>query len=391
MGGMIEATVPSCDVRSMINELHIAGYRSVRELRLELKNLNVFTGPNGCGKSNLYQAVLLLAKTASGGFARAIAQEGGMASVVWAGRRNTRSIGSARPQPVRVVLGVQTDSFSYELSCGLPPHTPDDPTAFKLDPEIKDERVWADSPRSKPVTLFQRGPSGTWIRDASGRRVSYSGELFTGEGVLSQLSEPHLYPELSALRTEMSQWRFYHHFGTDKNSVLRTPQIGVRTPILSHDGSDLAAALQTILEIGDSRALLEEVERAFNSAALMIEHPRGRFSISLRMPGLTRPLEAAELSDGTLRYLCLLAALVSPRPPRLLALNEPETSLHPDLLDGLARMIVRASKHSQLWITTHSSRLSELIERYSGQPTVRLELVNGETQIASARETDRDR
>jgi predicted ATPase len=182
---------------------------------------------------------------------------------------------------------------------------------------------------------------------------------------------------------EMVQWRFYHHFRTDRDSPLRRPQIGVRTPVLSHDGSDLVAALQTVIEVGDDVQLREEIARAFNGAELIIENEngKGRFAVLLRMPRLTRPLEATELSDGTLRYLCLLAALMSPRPPALLALNEPETSLHPDLLDGLAKMIVLASKNAQLWVTTHSLRLAELIERYSGEPSIKLELVNGETRV----------
>jgi predicted ATPase len=387
-----------------ITVLSIAGYRSVRDLSIPLKALNVLTGPNGCGKSNLYNAVFLLAKTASGGFAKSIADEGGMGSVVWAGQRETRSQSSAKTKPVRVVLGVKTDQFGYELSCGLPPYNPADccyydprgyskPRAFVLDPEVKGERVWIEDGRSKPVTFFKRDNSGTWVLDTSGRRVSYSGELSTAEGILSQLREPHLYPELSALAVEMNQWRFYHHFPTDRESPIRRPQVGVRTPVLSHDGTDLAAALQTILEIGDGEGLLEEVARAFNGADLIIDYPKPLppnappelrkegFSIFLKNPGLSRLLTAAELSDGTLRYLCLLAALMSPRPPKLLALNEPETSLHPDLLDGLARMIVRASNYSQMWITTHSTKLAELIEEHSGEPAIRLELVNGETKV----------
>jgi predicted ATPase len=364
-----------------IHELRVAGYRSIRELRVPLKNLNVLTGPNGCGKSNLYNSVFLLAKTASGGFARVIAEEGGMGSVVWAGERMRR-------EPVRVTLGVKTEEYCYEFSCGLPASG----GAFSLDPEVKQERVWLEDERGKRVTMFQRGPSGTWIRDNAGRKVPYSGELLVSEGVLWQLREPHLYPELSALRMEMNRWRFYHHFRTDKDSPLRRPQIGVRTPILSHDGSDLAAALQTILEIGDGDQLFSAIARAFNGAEPIIQIEQGRFSIALQMPGLKRPLEANELSDGTLRYLCLLAALLSPRPPALLALNEPETSLHPDLLDGLAQMIVRASRDSQLWVTTHSPRLAELIEKHSGQPNIKLELVNGETRVVGQKliETDEE-
>ena len=145
--------------------------------------------------------------------------------------------------------------------------------------------------------------------------------------------------------------------------------------------SNLAAALQSILEIGDGELLRDSVARALHGAVLIIESSKAGFSVLLQMPGLTRALEPPELSDGTLRYLCLLAALLSPRPSALLALNEPETSLHPDLLDGLARLITGTSKNSQLWITTHSARLAELIECYSKEPNIKLELVDGETRI----------
>ena len=371
----------------VIKELRVSGYRSVRELRLQLGNVNVLTGPNGCGKSNLYNSVFLLAKVANRDFARVVAEEGGMASLLWAGPRKARSLSSARTEPVRVAIGVRTDKISYKFVCGLPQHERDSPTAFKLDPEVKEEQVWIDSDSRRPVFLLERTSGGTWIRDNTGKRVPYSGELEANASVLCQLREPHRFPELLYLRMQMEQWRFYHHFRTDRDSPLRRPQIGVRTTALSHDGGDLAAALQTIAELGDEAELRDEVERAFPGASLIIDHDKGLFAVQLKMPGLNRPLDATELSDGTLRYLCLMAALMSPRPPTLLALNEPETSLHPDLLNGLARMIVRASKNSQLWITTHSSYLAESIERYSGEQSIKLELSNGETAVVGRRLT----
>lgn len=363
-----------------IREVHVSGYRSVRELRLKLRQINVLIGPNASGKSNLYNSVFLLAKAAAGGFARVIADEGGMNSVVWAGERKGRPSITTRFEPVRMGLGVKTDTFNYDLVCGLPKPSR---SAFDLDPEVKEERVWMESPRGMKVTFFERNSERAWILDRDEKLSDYSGELQPTESVLSQLREPHLYPELSALRAEMSQWRFYHHFRTDHESPLRHPQVGVRTPVLSHDGRDLAAALQTILEVGREEDLRESIRQAFPGASLEIDHDSdsGMFAVLLRMPGLKRTLHARELSDGTLRYLCLMAALLSPRPPALLALNEPETSLHPDLLEPLARQMVNASKNSQLWVVTHSQRLAELVEEHSGEAPIRLELNGGETRV----------
>ncbi|HSK45722.1 MAG TPA: AAA family ATPase [Candidatus Binatia bacterium] len=373
-----------------IREIHVTGYRSVRSLRLHLSQINVLTGANATGKTNLYNSVFLLAKAAQGGFAQVIAEEGGMPSVLWAGARKSRSMGTIRMEGVRMSLGIKTDTFSYELVCGLPKQSSGEKSAFSLDPEVKEERVWLDAPHGLKVTFFERSPKGAWILDNDERLADYSGELLPTESVLSQLREPHLYPELSSLRTEMSRWRFYHHFRTDAESPLRHPQVGVRTPVLAHDGRDLAAALQTINEVGQSQDLHEAIRQAFPGASLEIEHDEdnGMFAVLLRMPGLRRPLRARELSDGTLRYLCLLAALLSPHPPSLLALNEPETSLHPDLLEPLAKQLVNAGRYSQLWVVTHSQRLAELVEKFSGEAPISLELVGGETRVIGQRLAD---
>jgi predicted ATPase len=234
--------------------------------------------------------------------------------------------------------------------------------------------------------LLERENATTWLRDAEGARVTYPIALRDAESVLSQLQDPQRYPVVASLSAELRSWRFYHHFRTDLDSPLRQPQVGIQTPVLSPDGTDLAAALQTIREIGDGEALNEEVERAFPGATLEIDvrDDEARFAVQMAMPGIQRPLRAAELSDGTLRYLCLLAALLSPRPPTFLALNEPETSLHPDLLEPLAHLVARAAKSSQICLTTHAESLAATIARLTRRPAVHLEKVDGETRVVDA-------
>ena len=103
------------------------------------------------------------------------------------------------------------------------------------------------------ISWISKGPSA-WVRDNEGRRVKYPLSMSTSETALSRIREPHLYPELSVLREAMNNWRFYHHFPTDPDAPARNLQPGVNTTVLAHDGSDLAAAIQTIFEIGDYEA-----------------------------------------------------------------------------------------------------------------------------------------
>jgi predicted ATPase len=104
--------------------------------------------------------------------------------------------------------------------------------------------------------------------------------------------------------------------------------------------------------------------------------------------GLLRALKAAELSDGTIRYLLWVAALLTPRPPELLVLNEPETSLHPDLLPALGRLIASAAERSQVFVVTHAPKLITTLEKRKDCNVIRLEKEFGETKIVDADELD---
>jgi predicted ATPase len=122
-----------------------------------------------------------------------------------------------------------------------------------------------------------------------------------------------------------------------------------------------AAAIVTIEEIGNGVAFHEHVARAFDGAKVAVQESQdGRFIVTMKMAGMRRSLSASELSDGTLRYICLLAALLSPRSAPLLVLNEPETSLHPDLLAALVDPIVATAERS-LFVLTHAHAFADAI------------------------------
>jgi predicted ATPase len=371
----------------MLTTLAISNYRSLRNLIVSLRGLNLVTGPNGSGKSSVYRALRLLAETAQGGVIPSLAREGGLQSTLWAGpeklgravkRGEHKLEGTVRKERVNLRLGFAGDDFGYAIDLGLPSPSR---SAFSLDPEIKTECIWA-GPILRPAALLVERRS--WVvrtRKSDGDWDTLSYQLATFDSMMSQLADPRNAPEMLILREQIRSWRFYDHFRTDVDAPARLPQIGTHTPVLSNDGSDLAAALQTIQEIGNPAALNEAVADAFPGSSVSVLNIEGRFEIAMHQHGLLRPLKAAELSDGTLRYLLWIAALLTPRPPGLLVLNEPETSLHPDLLPALARLIAGAAERSQVLVVTHAPKLIGVLEKQAECNCIRLEKEFGETRI----------
>jgi len=371
----------------MINTISIGNYRSLLHLVIPLSNLNVVTGANASGKSNLYKSLRLLAETAQGGVVNALAKEGGLDSTFWAGPENiTKRMksgdvpvqGGPRQNTTRLRLGFSSDDFGYAISLGLP--TPSN-SAFSLDPEIKRECIWAGNSFRPASLLVDRDRALIKVRsDRQWDIVTQHASSF--DSLFSQIADPVRTPEVVSLRDNIRNWRFYDHFRSDVGAPARLPQLGTRTPILHNDGHDLAAALQTIKEIGDAQALSDAISDAFPGATLDIQiQSDGRFAIEFSQYGLLRPLSGLELSDGTLRYLLWVAALLTPRPPPLMVLNEPETSLHPDLLPALARLIIKASKSTQVWVVSHASRLIAALESSSDCNSIGLEKELGQTKV----------
>ena len=348
----------------VVSEMEAEGYRSLRRLRFPADRLSVFQGANGAGKTNLYRALQLMQAAAAGTLARDLASEGGMASVLWAGPRSART-------PARVRLAVTLSPsepapgrFHYAVEIGMKAPVE---AALPLEPRIKEERLSFLGQRRPVMLLDRRGPALT-VTDASGQRSQPELDLMPSETALAAVRDAARYPDLDVVRQTLIDWRFYHDLRTDPASPIRRPCLAIATPTLASDGSDLAAVFATLVYVREDTADLDHaIQDAFPGAELVVPLPQQTASFGMRFPEFPhRVFDAAELSDGTLRYLALMGVLLGYRLPAFIALNEPEASLHPDLLTPLARLIARAAARTQVWLVTHSEALASALADAGG-------------------------
>ncbi|OBI09274.1 ATP-binding protein [Mycobacterium sp. E2462] len=376
----------------MLQTVAIRGYRSLRDVVLPLSQLSVVTGANGAGKSSLYRALRLLADCGRGEVIASLAREGGLQSVLWAGpeqlsgaHRTGKVEGTARTRPVSLEMGFAADDFGYLVDLGLPqaagPPGATEPSVFNRDPAIKREVVFVGQVPRASATLVRRTRNFAETSADSGRGFDeLSRSLPSYRSVLAEYANPRALPELAAVRERLRGWRFYDGFRVDALAPARHPQVGTRTPVLADDGADLAAAVQTVIEAGLDD-LSRAVADAFDGATLSVAINDGLFDLQLRQRGMLRALRASELSDGTLRFLLWATALCSPESPSLMVLNEPETSLHPELVRPLAALIRGAAQRCQVLVVTHSRSLLECLDAESA---IEIELYKewGETRVA---------
>jgi len=199
----------------MLTTLAIANYRSLRDLVMPLGRLNVVTGANGSGKSNLYRALRLLADTAQGGVIGTLSREGGLPSTLWAGpeqfsravRRGQHPVeGLGHREPVNLRLGFASDEYSYAIDLGMPIPVPG--SAFGLDPEIKREVIW-HGPKLRPASIcVDRIGSLLKIRDLQGETLLLYQHLRGWDSMLLQRAEPAQAPERMIVREQIRSWRF---------------------------------------------------------------------------------------------------------------------------------------------------------------------------------------
>lgn len=371
-----------------VRDFSASGYRSLKQIAYPMSQLDVFVGANGVGKSNLYRGLELLRGAAANTLGRDLAREG-LDLAIWAGPR------SHKAPAVRLAVGLEAPGggvYRYEIEVGFPPPGT---AAFELEPQVKSEAL-SHVGATRTVRLLDRSGPSVMARDEAGRPARLDIDILGSETVLGRLEDPSRYPELDAVRRTLLEWRFYHDLRTDADSALRRPCVAAATPTLASDGADLAAVFATLTYIREDTVDLDEaIAAAFPGARLIVDLDGRTASFGLSFPEFPkRVFQASELSDGTLRFLSLAGALMAYRLPPFIALNEPESSLHPDLMEPLARMVVRAAQRTQVWLVTHSERLAEAI-RKSGAGAVRIvtkqagaTIIEGLTLLGTFRDDD---
>jgi len=293
-----------------------------------------------------------------------------MPGTLWAGERK-------KHEPRHIAWEVAHADFHFSLTCGLSPA--DENSCFRTDPDIKSEAIRLGGAKGR-IVAERKGPM-VRNRTSEGSFESFPLPIHSPESMISELRDGNRFPALSVVRNTLAGWRFYHQFRTDPDSPVRRAQVGSWSPVLDHHSANLAAAWQSIAESGFEEALDEAIEDAFPGSNWRAVDESGWFQFQLSRPGLNRWLNADELSDGTLRFLCLVAALLTPKPPSLLVFNEPESSLHPGLLQPLAQMVAKVPMETQIIIVTHSEPLATSIAELCGGKSVRLISHEGETRL----------
>lgn len=315
---------------------------------LELKPLNLFLGPNGSGKSNLIEAINLM-RSAPKELRDVTRKGGGVAEWIWKGKTGEPASVEwvvSHPksfQPIRHVLAFHPVAQSFALD---------------------DERVESSESRQteeKDVYFYYRYQNGQpAVNTASkGKRSLAKETIEPDKSILAQRSDPEVYPELAWLGRNYEKIRIYREWSFGRNAVFREPQkADARNDALEEDFSNLGLFLNRLKTRfpGAKKSILAGLHDLYEGitdfdvlvegGTVQVFFTEGDFSIP-----------ATRLSDGTLRYLCLLAILCNPEPPPLICLEEPELGLHPDILPKVARLMIEASGRTQLMVTTHSDIL----------------------------------
>ena len=356
----------------MIEELEVKGFRSLREVRWKPGRLNVLIGPNGSGKSNLLHALSLLQSAAEGELPREILKLGGIGPLLWDGQASSLSWhllthpldGPLFTYDLKLVQLGSTSSYRVEEE--------------RLTEEDDDLQFHRSLRRSLHKVYINDGEDPTWDVDSE--------DLQEDQPLLFSLGTPFGGRPHHRFRKGLRQWMVYHDMRVDREALIRQAAVARFEKQIAADGQNLIPVLHT-LYTGDrtfKKSLDAAMRAAFGTDYEELVFPPAadqRIQLRLRWRSLKTEQSAANLSDGTLRFLLLIAILANPEPGDLIAIDEPETGLHPNMLPIIAELATEASERTQVILTTHSP---QFLDAFTGEPptTTVAEWVDGETKLS---------
>ncbi|NQT18753.1 MAG: AAA family ATPase [Planctomycetes bacterium] len=337
----------------LIRELRLKNLLSFgpEGLSLPLQDLNIIIGPNGSGKSNLIEAISLL-QAAPTSLATPVREGGGIRDWLWKGK----------PHPIASIVAV-VDYPEGEMQLHHLMSFTETMQRFEL---VK-ERIADGKPGRLGSDFYYRYEDGLPSLRVKGMERSFLGEtLDPQQSILSQRKDPDQYPEITYLGTEYAKIRIYRDWSFGRRTPPRLPQrADQRNDRLEENFENLGLVLNRLRRDAKVKKTildwLTQVYDGIDDYDVSIEG--GTVQVFLHEGGFSIP--ATRLSDGTLRYLCLLAILCDPNPPPLICIEEPELGFHPDVLPGLARLLKEAARRTQLIVTTHSDIL---VDEMTDQP-----------------------
>jgi len=360
--------------KHLIRSIELTNFLSFGESTraLDVRSLNVFIGPNACGKSNLIESIGLLAAT-PGNLAARIREGGGVVDWIWKGASRDRwskiEVVVANPggyMPLRYSFSFGMTGQRFELVDEIVENEHPDSA------EHDDPRFYYRYQFGHPVlnvrTEADEDAESHGSSDGRIRRQLKREELEPNQTVLSQRKDPQQYPEITYLGKQFANMRLFQEWNLGRLTAPRLPQkADLPEDFLLPDGSNLGLVLNDLEHQPGVMRNLSSLLSAFNAAfdRVSVKIHGGTVQLYLHEKGLKESVPATRLSYGTLRYLCLLAILCHPSPPPVVCIEEPELGMHPDIIPRIAELLVEASERTQLFVTTHSV---ELVDALSEKP-----------------------
>lgn len=366
-----------------IRQLYIEGFRSLKNVVWEPGDLNVIIGPNGSGKSNLLRALELVSVSARSGLGKQVQSSGGMQAIVWDGEASEVSL-KVKTTPPETERDEVTDSLTYEFALSRIGQT----SAYRIERELLANFYRVEiGDKIEPFKFIERKGLRGMVFSETQRGLEAASDLIAeDETLLSLVAGPFFENRVIALfQKQLAGWSVYHDLRVDENAPVRQPAVTRLERVVSPDGQNLISVMHT-LYTGD-RQFKKNINAAMTAAfgsdfeeLAFTPATDQKIQLQVRWKSLKREQSAADLSDGTLRFLFLLTVLASPVPAPVIAIDEPEVGLHPSMLPIIAEYAVEASLRSQVIFTTHSPMFLNAFRDTVPTTTV-ARWVNGETEL----------